>query len=73
MIYRQDVLGNERPCGQCVKRGMELKCVDWDRKPPKYLCEVPRKAVKAGLSCTVSSLQQPQHHEENILDTTHYG
>ncbi|KAJ5807877.1 hypothetical protein N7474_009146 [Penicillium riverlandense] len=51
---------------------MESNCVDWDRKPPKYLCEVPNKAAKADLYC-VLSVQQPQHHEENILDTTHHG
>ncbi|OQE31642.1 hypothetical protein PENSTE_c001G05143 [Penicillium steckii] len=31
--------GNERPCEQCIKRGIPLDCVDGSRKRPKYLCD----------------------------------
>ncbi|KAL5338149.1 hypothetical protein BJX70DRAFT_367316 [Aspergillus crustosus] len=31
--------GNERPCSQCIHRGLPLRCIDGNRKPPKYLQE----------------------------------
>ncbi|KAL2870274.1 Zn(II)2Cys6 transcription factor domain-containing protein [Aspergillus lucknowensis] len=44
--------GNERPCVQCIKRGLELECVDGNRKPPKYLrCDLPPRPVAHCLRC----------------------
>ncbi|KAL4874801.1 hypothetical protein BJY04DRAFT_203084 [Aspergillus karnatakaensis] len=37
--------GNERPCSQCIRRGIPSKCVDGNRKPPKYLLD-PNTALK---------------------------
>ncbi|CDM31536.1 hypothetical protein DTO013E5_2179 [Penicillium roqueforti] len=64
--------GNERPCGQCVKRKMPSQCVDGHRKPPKYLNGGTKKASKASSCRGVTSLQQTQHQKENILNTTSY-
>ncbi|KAJ6118159.1 hypothetical protein N7471_014036 [Penicillium samsonianum] len=64
--------GNERPCGQCVKRKMPSQCVDGYRKPPKYLNEGTKKVAKVGLYSCGTSPQQTQHQQENILNTTSY-
>lgn len=47
--------GNERPCKECTKRGIELACVDGVRKPPKYLGDT------ASLRHTRSSLWAARH------------
>lgn len=65
--------GNERPCGQCVKRNMPSQCVDGIRKPPKYLNESTKKSRKTGLYHGVTSPQQTQCQHEDIPNTTSYG
>ncbi|KAJ5426312.1 hypothetical protein N7465_001382 [Penicillium sp. CMV-2018d] len=76
------MVGNERPCGQCVKRNMPSQCVDGIRKPPKYLNEhtkpkylneSTKKSRKAGLYRGVTSPHQTQFQQENISNTTSYG
>ncbi|KAL4780177.1 hypothetical protein BJX76DRAFT_55325 [Aspergillus varians] len=56
--------GNERPCMQCVKRGIGLACVDGNRKPPKYLlCDFPPTKQ-------ATSPRAKQHQERKFLDIT---
>ncbi|KAJ5826573.1 hypothetical protein N7447_003336 [Penicillium robsamsonii] len=64
--------GNERPCGQCVKRKVPSQCVDGHRKPPKYLNENTKKRGKAALDRGFTSMQQSQYQQEIILETTRY-
>ncbi|KGO75003.1 hypothetical protein PITC_032410 [Penicillium italicum] len=64
--------GNERPCGQCVKRKVPSQCVDGHRKPPKYLNAGTKKAAKTSSHRGVTSLRKNQHQQENILNTASY-
>ncbi|CAG8895279.1 unnamed protein product [Penicillium egyptiacum] len=64
--------GNERPCGQCVKRKMPSECVDGHRKPPKYLYECTKRAAKASVYRGVASPQQARHQQDEISNTTGY-
>lgn len=37
--------GDERPCGRCIKRGLEETCQDGVRKKAKYLHDAPPEAL----------------------------
>jgi hypothetical protein len=39
-------LGDERPCGRCVKRGLGDQCQDGVRKKAKYLHDAPADALR---------------------------
>ncbi|EKV18881.1 hypothetical protein PDIG_06540 [Penicillium digitatum PHI26] len=51
---------------------MSSQCVDGHRKPPKYLNEGTKKAIKAGLHRGVTSPKQAQHEQETFPNTTSY-
>ncbi|KAF2679820.1 transcription activator of gluconeogenesis [Lentithecium fluviatile CBS 122367] len=41
--------GDERPCGRCVKRGLQDSCMDGLRKKAKYLHDAPDGALMPGV------------------------
>ncbi|KAI9822716.1 MAG: Transcriptional regulator of nonfermentable carbon utilization [Phylliscum demangeonii] len=41
--------GDERPCGRCIKRGLQDSCHDGTRKKAKYLHDAPHDALAPGL------------------------
>ena len=43
------MIGDERPCGRCIKRGLQDSCHDGTRKKAKYLHDAPNEALMPGL------------------------
>ncbi|PSN75647.1 transcription activator of gluconeogenesis [Corynespora cassiicola Philippines] len=41
--------GDERPCGRCIKRGLQDQCMDGVRKKAKYLHDAPDGALMPGV------------------------
>ncbi|RMZ68800.1 transcription factor [Pyrenophora seminiperda CCB06] len=41
--------GDERPCGRCIKRGLQDHCMDGVRKKAKYLHDAPDGALMPGV------------------------
>ena len=42
------LLGDERPCQRCIKRGLQDACYDGVRKKAKYLHDTPHEALNPG-------------------------
>ncbi|KAK5113214.1 hypothetical protein LTR62_003550 [Meristemomyces frigidus] len=42
--------GDERPCGRCIKRGLQDACHDGVRKKAKYLHDAPLEALVPGVT-----------------------
>lgn len=45
LLYTNLVLGDERPCQRCIKRGLADQCQDGVRKKAKYLHDAPPEAL----------------------------
>lgn len=43
------LLGDERPCQRCIKRGLQDACRDGVRKKAKYLHDAPNEALMPGI------------------------
>jgi hypothetical protein len=43
------VIGDERPCQRCIKRGLQDACHDGVRKKAKYLHDAPNEALMPGI------------------------
>ena len=43
------ILGDERPCQRCIKRGLQDVCQDGVRKKAKYLHDAPNEALLPGM------------------------
>lgn len=41
----RDILGDERPCQRCIKRGLQDQCHDGVRKKAKYLSDTPAELL----------------------------
>lgn len=65
------MIGDEQTCEQCTRRGILLAYVDGNGKLPKYLCDLPHKAITVDLDLNPSSLRIPQHSERNNLNIIH--
>ncbi len=48
LTQRWSIVGDERPCERCIKRGLQNSCHDGTRKKAKYLLDTPPEAVMAG-------------------------
>lgn len=46
------LLGDERPCQRCIKRGLQDACHDGTRKKAKYLHDAPNEALLPGAADT---------------------
>lgn len=50
LFFSYLILGDERPCQRCIKRGLQDACHDGVRKKAKYLHDAPDGALMPGVS-----------------------
>jgi hypothetical protein len=67
VFWAKQIIGDERPCQRCIKRGLADACQDGVRKKAKYLHDAPPEALRPVLGPTynpnmVSKSTNSRHH-----------
>lgn len=64
------VIGDERPCQRCIKRGLADACQDGVRKKAKHLHDVPREALSPVLGPNYNQVNNSSNNGHSTASTS---